>query len=151
MCHRNGADFSSLPVPNSKLAGRVFTDAPPSVCPPGLEKARLSTKERVEIGSKRNGKAKSDKCKFRESRSPLSWNSYMACGVIRRFDSRQRTGSSLPRVGRRKGRPPSLVLDTRRKLIRLEAPQGSPTFLFPMDISRGENKSVLRPVPMQLR
>ena len=59
---------------------------------------------------------------------------------------------SLPRVGRRKGRPPpSLVLDTRRKLIRLEAPQGSPTFLFPMDISRGENKSVLRPVPMQLR
>lgn len=52
------------------------------------------------------------------------------------------------RQGRKKESSPLFLI---RKLIRHEAPQGSPTFLFPVDISRGENKSVARPVPMQLR
>lgn len=51
-------------------------------------------------------------------------DSCMALGVIYRFNSDGRRGGSSGKRAREVGRKVALVLDTPRKLIRLEAPQG---------------------------
>ena len=53
-----------------------------------------------------------------------SGNSCMALGVIYRFNSDGRLGGSSGKSARQLGRKVALVLDTPRKLIRLEVPQG---------------------------